>query len=647
MDSPSAGRVGKPGRRHASVFPVALTLLLSCFSIPVGEARSQRPSLAVDGSLSFVMPALALQVESPSDEWLDIWKNYRGAVIGVAALVGVLVALILALLIQRTQRIHSERSLAERLKFEKLLSEISAALIAVDLERVDEEVVRALSRVVDVLDLERCALFVLFPAEGRTRITHQAESESLAPLDRESQRAHAPALYEDLRAGKAVKFAGVAAPGSPGAASLSSIAVTISDEIVRGMLFAPARGRRRGTADLIPRLRLVGEILVPTLVGKRTEAALRASEERYREVVESQTDLICRFTPDMTLTFVNEAYCRYFGRTREQLIGRSFLELIPEGPREATKRYLMSLLENPRVEVNEHEVTRPDGTIGWHQWTNYAIRGRDGRIYEFQGIGQDITDRKHAEEAERGLAQASRLALLGELTASIAHEINQPLGAILSNTDAAEMLLDSGPQRLDEVRAILNDIRREDLRASDVIHHTRRLLQRRPMDTQVLAVNDVVADALRFVGPDARRRGVSLEAHLEKSLPKVQGDRVSLEQVIVNLLLNGMDAMARQPDSRRRVTVRTAIDAGETVEVQVADTGHGIPREILPRLFESFVTTRQDGVGLGLSISRSIIEAHGGRIQAENNADGGATIRFFLPIPPPSHGRSAEALEVS
>jgi two-component system sensor kinase FixL len=120
-----------------------------------------------------------------------------------------------------------------------------------------------------------------------------------------------------------------------------------------------------------------------------------------------------------------------------------------------------------------------------------------------------------------------------------------------------------------------------------------------------------------------------------------------LEQVVVNLLLNGMDAMAREPDSRRRLIVRTGIDGGETVEVQVSDTGHGIPKEILPRLFESFVTTRKDGVGLGLSISRSIIEAHGGRIQAENNRDGGATLRFFLPVPQPAPDESAAAMEVS
>jgi PAS domain S-box-containing protein len=632
-------------------------------SFAQGQFAQQPPrrhGLLLEHPAHLVISAPPIQDGFEGDaEWFDIWKNYRGEVIGVAALVGMLVALIVALLLRRTQRIHYQRSLAEQLKFERLLSEISASMIAVDLERVDEEVERALSRVLDVLDLDRCALFILFPAEGRTRITHQAESLGMAPLNRESRVADASTLYEELREGKAVELADVPAGSRReasaqeghlerrGLGALLSIAVTISDDMVRGVLFHSRPGRTAWTPDLIPRLRLVGEILVPTLIGKRTQAALRSSEERYREVVESQTDLICRYTPDTTLTFVNEAYCRYFGSTREELIGRRFLELIPEGGREAQQRHVTSLLENPRVEVTEHEVLRPEGSIGWHQWTNYAIRGRDGRIYEFQGIGQDITDRKHAEEALRGLAQASRLALLGELTASIAHEINQPLGAILSNTDAAEMLLEAGPLHLDEVRAILADIRREDLRASDVIHHTRRLLQRRPMDTRALAVNDVVTDALRFVGPDARRRGVTVETELEKSLPPVQGDRVSLEQVVVNLLLNGMDAMVREPDSRRRLVVRTGIDGGETIEVQVSDTGHGIPKEILPRLFESFVTTRKDGVGLGLSISRSIIEAHGGRIQAENNLDGGATIRFFLPVPQPTLEQSPAAVEAS
>jgi len=374
-------------------------------------------------------------------------------------------------------------------------------------------------------------------------------------------------------------------------------------------------------------------LFLAVLVRERNEglASLQKSEERYREVVNSQTDLICRFHPDATLTFVNEAYCRYFGRPHEELIGRRFLDLIPEGPREAVRGHLESLIRNPRVETNEHEVVRADGTIGWQQWVNHAIRGRDGRVVEFQAIGRDVTDRKHADEAYRRLAHSGRLALLGELTASIAHEINQPLGAILSNADALEMLLESGMSRPEEIQAILSDIRREDLRASDVIRRVRALVRRRPMEVEPLDVNDVVADSLRLADAECRRRGVVLETDLASDLPAVRGDRVSLQQLLLNLIVNGMDAMAEIERADRRLLVRTARDGGESVEVAVVDAGHGIPADLLPRLFDSFVTTRESGMGLGLSISRTIAEAHGGRIRAENNSGRGATLRLMLP----------------
>src|SRR4029453_8806533 len=157
------------------------------------------------------------------------------------------------------------------------------------------------------------------------------------------------------------------------------------------------------------------------------------------------------YLPDTTLTFVNDAYCRFFGRSRDELIGRSFVELIPEAGRSVAREPVASLIPNPRVVADEHEVFRPDGSIGWQQWVDHAIQGPDGRVIEFQAVGRDITERKRAEEANRMLSHAGRLALLGELTASIAHEINQPLGAILSNADADEMLLEQGHQKLDEV----------------------------------------------------------------------------------------------------------------------------------------------------------------------------------------------------
>ncbi len=375
-------------------------------------------------------------------------------------------------------------------------------------------------------------------------------------------------------------------------------------------------------------------LFLAVLVRERDDGVtrLRASEERYREVVNTQTDLICRYLPDTTLTFVNEAYCRYFGRSREELIGRKFLDLIPEGlPRDSARRHVESLVQDPKVDVDEHEVVRADGSIGWQQWRDHPVRGRDGRVIEFQAIGRDITDRKRADEADRRLAQAGRLALLGELTASIAHEINQPLGAILSNADALEILLESGNARPEELGAILSDIRREDLRASEVIRHVRSLVRRRAMEMRILDVNEVVAEALQLAAAECRRRGVVLETELAPDLPPVRGDRVALQQLLLNLMVNAMDAMSGAGEGGRRLTLRTTGNGDDTIEVAVVDVGHGIPPDLLPRLFESFVTTREQGMGLGLSISRSIVEAHGGRIRAENNRGGGATICFALP----------------
>jgi PAS domain S-box-containing protein len=379
-------------------------------------------------------------------------------------------------------------------------------------------------------------------------------------------------------------------------------------------------------------VRVMG-LIVDVTERKEAEAALQASEKRYREVVDSQTELVCRYLPDTTLTFVNEAYCRFFGRRRDELIGRRFVELIPEAGRPAVLSQVASLLRDPCVRTYEHEVMLASGSIGWQQWVDSAIVAADGQVTELQGIGRDITDRKRAEEATERLAHASRLTVMGELAASIAHEINQPLSAILSNADAAELLLEADTGRVDEVRRILADIRKDDLRASEVIRRTRALLRHRSLEMDAIDINDAVSDVVRLLDAHAHRRQVAVETELWPGLPAVRGDRVHLQQVLLNLLLNGMEAMADTPNPRRRLTVRTEVNGGG-VEVAVTDNGSGIPAATLSRLFESFFTTKADGLGLGLSIARSIVEAHGGRIWAENRPEGGATFRFTMPEEP-------------
>jgi C4-dicarboxylate-specific signal transduction histidine kinase len=251
-------------------------------------------------------------------------------------------------------------------------------------------------------------------------------------------------------------------------------------------------------------------------------------------------------------------------------------------------------------------------------------------------IIRDITDRKRGEEAQQNLAHASRLAVVGELTAMVAHEINQPLAAILCNAEAAEMLLESKELPLQEIREILSDIRKNDLRADDAIKRIRGLLRKRAMQVQPIDLNEAVTDVLRLVIGDAARRHVVITRELAQNLPLALGDRVYLQQVLLNLIVNAMEAMMDVSETDRRVSVQTKANETE-IELLVADSGRGFRQDDLPNLFESFFTTKPEGMGLGLSIARSIIESHQGRIWAENNSNGGATFHFTIPAVGPQN----------
>lgn len=258
-------------------------------------------------------------------------------------------------------------------------------------------------------------------------------------------------------------------------------------------------------------------------------------------------------------------------------------------------------------------------------------------LLQAAAIGALLVQRRRRQAAEftarqqlADLAHAARLATAGELTAAIAHEINQPLSAILSNAEAAELMLATAPLPVEELRNILADIRADDLRAGEVIRRLRGLLGKHAPEMVSLNLNALVTDVLHLLAVEARRRGVELATDLGEIHP-VHGDRVQLQQVLLNLILNGMDAMVDTPPAQRWITVRTVANGQGSVVVAVSDTGHGIPAEQLAHVFDSFTTTKSDGMGLGLSIARSIIEAHGGKIRAENNPGGGATLRFTLP----------------
>jgi PAS domain S-box-containing protein len=362
------------------------------------------------------------------------------------------------------------------------------------------------------------------------------------------------------------------------------------------------------------------------------EAALKRSEARYRDVVENQSNFVCRFLPDGSLTFINSTYCRFQGRARLELLGEDFVELLPAAAHATVREAIEHALGSAEPASWECEVARPDGGRGWQSWVCHAIDSAPDEVRELQVIGYDITDRKRAEESGRQLAHATRFAAVGELTAMVAHEINQPLTAILSNAEAGEIMLRGAEPSLPELREILADIRKEDLRADSAIRSIRSLLQRREFEPRSVEVADTIAHVFKLIAGDALYRRVPIRHEIAEELPAVLGDRSYLEQVLVILIVNGMDAMKSTPESARELVVTARRNGHNLVEVAVQDCGHGISSEHLSQLFDSFFTTKTDGMGMGLSIARSMIAAHGGRIWAENAAQGGALFRFTLPV---------------
>ena len=220
---------------------------------------------------------------------------------------------------------------------------------------------------------------------------------------------------------------------------------------------------------------------------------------------------------------------------------------------------------------------------------------------------------------------------MGELAASLAHELNQPLAAVVSNAGAAQRFLDGEPPDLAEVRETLSDIAEDGLRAGEVIRRLRALLKREEPAREPLAANRVVREVLGLLRNDVSLRGVSVRTELAEGLAPVRGDRVQLQQVLLNLLLNAMDAVRDAAEGERKITVLTSAEEEGAVQLAVADTGPGLDEEQLGRIFEPFYTTKPDGLGMGLAVSRTIIDAHGGKLWAENSPDGGATFRVSLP----------------
>jgi PAS domain S-box-containing protein len=382
--------------------------------------------------------------------------------------------------------------------------------------------------------------------------------------------------------------------------------------------------------------RLYSQLRQENIERARAEEELRKSEERWRAVFESSalgialTDLSGRFLA------VNPAYRSMLGYSEAELRELSFGMITHEDDRAHNIDIVTELIEGRR---NSFELTkryrRSDGEWIWVNVSASLVPGTEGVPQFLLGVVENITERRKAEEAlslaQAELAHVSRVMTMGEMTASIAHEVNQPLAAIMTNAHACLNWLKRTPADLEKVRATLEDIILAGKRGSEVIGRIRALVRKTNGHKTSLDINEVAEEVAALVHGEARNHGVLLRTELSPALPPIQGDRVQLQQVILNLLMNGIEASEGVRDRPRDLIIRSQQYAPDSVLVAVQDAGVGFDPDQVSRLFDAFFTTKPGGMGMGLSISRSIVEAHRGRLWASRNAGPGATFQFVLP----------------
>ncbi|MEJ8810733.1 ATP-binding protein [Variovorax ureilyticus] len=326
-----------------------------------------------------------------------------------------------------------------------------------------------------------------------------------------------------------------------------------------------------------------------------------------------------------------------FALTQAVDLERMLLKLHPDD-RDVVRQALAKAVADGGEYTSEFRLVLADGRIRWIAAQGRVDLDTSRRPIRMRGACTDCTARKQAEremlQLRHEIVHAGRVSVMGQFASALAHEISQPLGAIQRNAEAASIILETRSPDLDEIRAIVDDILSDDQRAGAVIDRMRALLRRREIDMQPLHVGELLGDVAALSRPDAAARQVSLVLEIADDVPPVLGDRVHLQQVLLNLISNGMDSIEEAGRKVRRIAVTAVLDGARAVEIAVADNGVGIPPDRLEQVFSSFFTTKATGMGMGLSISRTLVETHGGRLWAENLDDGGARLRFTLPVAP-------------
>jgi signal transduction histidine kinase len=576
--------------------------------------------------------------------------------------------------------------LATRLRFETLLSALSAGLIHVSAPDTGVAIERALRQVVTFLGVDRGALDE--HAEGRPRLHVSWARPGLEEPPPATATDQFPWVSGRLREGEVVRFSRLAElPEAAaidrasfervGAGSQVLIPLRTGGPILGVLSFASVRAGQAWPDDLVERLRLLSEAFAGVLDRRRMELSLaerlrfeqllsslatafshlsaadfdRAVQHGLRQVVDFlgvDRGSLIEFTRDGTAARswaveewmeVGEFPWMTARLQRGEVINVSQLEELPDEAAVDRQSYLLHRVK-PQVAV---PLLVSGIVVGGLVFSTVgAERARsDELIQQLHLLGEVFANalaRKQGElEAQRlrqDLTHIGRVSALGELTASLTHELSQPLTAILSNAQTAQRLVAADVVDLESVREILSDIVTDDRRAAAVINGLRALIKKGEPEFMPLDLNVIVGEVTWLLRSDTIMRNVSMSLELAPDLPRVRGDRVQLQQVVLNLVLNGFEAMREPHAGARTLVIRTARDGAATLRVTVQDSGPGIAEKDRGHIFEPLYTTKTEGLGMGLAIVRTIVHAHGGAVEAENNPQGGASLHVTLPVAP-------------
>ncbi len=554
------------------------------------------------------------------------------------------------------ERWRDRLALADRLRFEELLARLSGAFVHLASNRMDEAFLVWLERLGQFLGLDRVMLLRL-SGDGRLfAVSHAWAAPGLAPLPTTNMSTMFPWSVRQLLRERPVVFRSLRelpeeaardrdAHVEVGISAKLTLPLVAGGRMLGGLSLATVGRERAWPEELVARLQLVAEVFANALGRKESEDALRASELMKSAILASLNSSVAVLDGRGQVIEINRVWARFtpdFNHSAggEVGVGQNYLAVCREAasrgePHAANAVVgIEAVLEGAQAGFSMEYPVGPLATERWYAMTVVPLNRPDGGAVV---SNTDITERKRAElEAQRTrqeLAHVTRVSAMGELTASLAHELNQPLTGILTNAQAARRMLDAPTPDLAELRAILRDIVDDDRRAADVIQRMRDLLRKGESEMERLDVNTLVRGILKLLGSDTVIRNVAVELDLDARGTMVTGDRVQLEQVLLNLVLNALEAISERAGGERTVIVRTRNVDGQGVEVSVEDSGPGLRRGTHHMVFEPFYTTKRTGMGMGLALARSIVEAHGGKIWAENTAHG-ATFVFQLPYAP-------------